>query len=37
VVRPTQWYDELHPNTAGFTRVRDRFRERILALHPMIV
>jgi hypothetical protein len=37
VVRPTQWYDELHPNTAGFTRVRDRFRERILALHPIIV
>ena len=35
-VRPTQWYDELHPNTAGFRRIRDRFREQILALHPLV-
>ena len=35
-VRPTQWYDELHPNTAGFRRIRNRFRDRILALHPLV-
>jgi hypothetical protein len=34
-VGPTQWYDELHPDTEGFSRIRDRYRERILELYPL--
>ena len=30
------WYDELHPNTVGFARIRDLYRKTILALHPMV-
>jgi metacaspase-1 len=34
-VPASQWYDELHPNTDGFKKVRARYRERILKLHPL--
>lgn len=32
-----QWYDELHPSSQGFAKVRKRFRKRILELHPLTV
>jgi lysophospholipase L1-like esterase len=27
-----EWYDELHPNEAGFARIADRFRQRLLTI-----